>query len=86
MELEITQDKQNLKLLFSDDVGKFGTNEILDEYFLTNDKLLNILQKHDEMLEMLNDVKNYLLDYSPTIEGFELINDIDKLIKEATGL
>jgi hypothetical protein len=36
-----------LKLLFSADCGKFGTDEPLDEYELTVKELLLILQKHD---------------------------------------
>lgn len=34
-------------LRFSSDCGKFGTNEILDEYELTAKKLLSILQYYD---------------------------------------
>jgi hypothetical protein len=36
-----------LKLLFSADCGKFGTDEPLDEYELTVKEMLLILQKHD---------------------------------------
>lgn len=38
--------KQNLKLLFSADCGKFGTDEVLDEFELGTDELLDILQQH----------------------------------------
>ena len=34
-------------LQFSADCGKFGTEEILDEYEFTVKELLSILQKHD---------------------------------------
>ena len=37
----------NLHLLFSADCGKFGTEELLDEYFLTVKELLYILQKNE---------------------------------------
>ncbi len=34
-------------LKFSADAGKFGTDEMLDEYEFTVKELLSILQKHD---------------------------------------
>jgi hypothetical protein len=34
-------------LQFSADCGKFGTDEMLDEYEFTVKELLSILQKHD---------------------------------------
>lgn len=43
-EVEITQKDGNINLLFSNDGGKFGTDEILDEYDLTPLQLLEILQ------------------------------------------
>lgn len=38
----------NLRLSFSADCGKFGTEEQLDEYFLTVKQLLYILQKNED--------------------------------------
>lgn len=35
-------------LLFSKDSGKFGTNETLDQYKLTPERLLQILQDRDD--------------------------------------
>jgi hypothetical protein len=37
----------NVVLKFSADAGKFGTDEMLDEYEFTVKELLSILQKHD---------------------------------------
>jgi hypothetical protein len=36
-----------VKLEFSSDCGKFGTDEILDGYTLTPERLLEILQEHE---------------------------------------
>jgi hypothetical protein len=38
----------NLHLSFSADCGKFGTEEQLDEYFLTVKQLLYILQENED--------------------------------------
>ena len=43
--VEVIQDNGNIHLLFTCDGGKFGTDEILDEYNLTPLELLKILQK-----------------------------------------
>jgi hypothetical protein len=40
-----------VKLEFSSDCGKFGTDEILDEYTLTPERLLEILQEHENYTE-----------------------------------
>ena len=45
--VEIKQTEGKVELLFSADCGKFGTNEILDSYYLTPERLLEILQEHD---------------------------------------
>ncbi len=44
--VEVKQKGNKINLLFTADCGKFGTDEILDEYKLTPLSLLNILQKH----------------------------------------
>ena len=36
-----------VKLEFSKDCGKFGTDEILDSYTLNPERLLEILQEHE---------------------------------------
>jgi energy-converting hydrogenase Eha subunit H len=38
---------KGIKIIFEDTSGKFG-DEMLDEYELTPQELLNILQRHDE--------------------------------------
>jgi len=43
--VEIGLSKKKINLLFTADCGKFGTEEILDEYNLTVLELLKILQK-----------------------------------------
>ena len=40
-----------VKLEFSSDCGKFGTDEILDGYTLTPERLLEILQEHENYTE-----------------------------------
>ena len=40
-----------VKLEFSSDCGKFGTDEILDGYTLTPERLLEILQEHEHYTE-----------------------------------
>lgn len=42
--IEVKQENNKINMLFSSDCGKFGTNEILDEYTLTPLQLLKILQ------------------------------------------
>lgn len=37
-----------IKMLFSNNGGKFGTSEILDEYYLTPERLLEILQDRND--------------------------------------
>ena len=39
---------ENLWLTFFTDTGKFGTHEILDDYELTSEQLLDILQEWRE--------------------------------------
>lgn len=43
---ETTEDGK-IKIQFSCDGGKFGTDELIDEYEFTVKELLTILQKHD---------------------------------------
>jgi len=40
-----------VKLEFSSDCGKFGTDEFLDGYTLTPERLLEILQEHENYTE-----------------------------------
>jgi hypothetical protein len=40
-----------IELTFSADCGKFGTDEILDRYTLTPNRLLQILQDRDDYTE-----------------------------------
>ena len=40
-----------VKLEFSSDCGKFGTDETLDSYTLTPERLLEILQEHEDYTE-----------------------------------
>jgi hypothetical protein len=40
-----------IELLFHSDCGKFGTDEILDVYKLTAERLLNILQEREDYSE-----------------------------------
>lgn len=48
--VEITQSNGKIKMLFSSDCGKHGTNEILDEITISPEDLLRILQaKHNEL-------------------------------------
>ncbi len=42
---EIDTYGQNLHLAFYTDTGKFGTHELLDDYDLTAEQLLDILQE-----------------------------------------
>lgn len=86
MELQINKTDKSLTLVFSDDVGKFGTSEILDEYYLTNEKLLNILQKYDEMLEMLKKVYDSINMQSEIEYCSDTYFELEQLIKEATEL
>lgn len=44
---DITQENGKINLTFYSNCGKFGTDEILDIYDLTPDKLLSILQNND---------------------------------------
>lgn len=44
-EVDIIQKNGTINLLFSNDGGKFGTHEILDEFNLTPLELLEILQE-----------------------------------------
>lgn len=41
--------KDDVKLLFWSDCGKFGTDEILDGYKLTPKRLLQILQEREDI-------------------------------------
>lgn len=50
-EVEISRVDGKINLLFSSDCGKFGMSEPLDEYTLTPDKLLEILQDRDDYSE-----------------------------------
>ena len=45
--VEIKQEEGKVCLEFSADCGKFGTDEMLDSYYLTPERLLEVLQDHD---------------------------------------
>ena len=45
--VEIKQEEGKVCLEFSADCGKFGTDEILDSYYLTPERLLEVLQEYD---------------------------------------
>lgn len=45
-DVQIRQHEHTVKMLFSCDCGKFGTDEILDEFEVTPEELLIALQKH----------------------------------------
>lgn len=49
--VEIENNNGIIKLKFSKDCGKFGTNEIVDNYNLTPERLLEILQSYDDYKE-----------------------------------
>ena len=44
-----------VKLEFSADCGKFGTDEMLDGYTLTPERLLEILQEREDITDEEND-------------------------------
>lgn len=48
---EIIQEEGKVCLVFSADCGKFGTDEMLDAYYLTPERLLQILQDRDDYLD-----------------------------------
>lgn len=48
---EIKQEDGNIVLDFSSNCGKFGTDEMLDRYRLTPERLLQILQDRDDYSE-----------------------------------
>jgi hypothetical protein len=48
---EIKQEEGKICLEFSSDCGKFGTDEMLDAYYLTPKRLLQILQDRDDYLD-----------------------------------
>ncbi|MGV6830334.1 MAG: hypothetical protein ACWA5P_02070 [bacterium] len=45
--IEPRKDHENIKIIFSNDGGKFGTHEVLDEYEISPKKLLEILQYNE---------------------------------------
>ena len=47
----IIQEYGKICLEFSADCGKFGTDEMLDAYYLTPQRLLQILQDRDDYLD-----------------------------------
>lgn len=47
VEIKHHKDSDKVHMLFYCDGGKFGTDEILDEYDLTPLELLEILQEHE---------------------------------------
>ena len=55
MEVCIGLKEGNVVLDFSSDCGKFGTNEMLDGYTLTPERLLQILQDREDITDEEND-------------------------------
>lgn len=51
IEVDIKELDGKINFLFSSDCGKFGTDEILDEYILTPERLLQILQERGDITE-----------------------------------
>jgi len=49
--IEKRTNQENIKMLFSNDGGKFGGHEILDGYNLTPKRLLEILQDRNDYSE-----------------------------------
>ena len=49
--VEIKQIEGRVELNFSSDCGKFGTDEMLDGYKLTPERLLQILQDRNDYTE-----------------------------------
>ena len=45
---DIKQENNKIVIDFSSDCGKFGTDEMLDGYVLTPERLLQILQDRDD--------------------------------------
>ena len=52
--VEIKQEEGLVKMLFSADCGKFGTDEILDIYEISPEELLGLLQKN----YLINEIEN----------------------------
>ena len=50
-EIATRESTEEIKIVFSSDCGKFGTDEILDGYKLTPKRLLQILQDRDDYTE-----------------------------------
>ena len=48
MTCDIKQENNKIVIDFSSDCGKFGTDEMLDGYVLTPERLLQILQDRDD--------------------------------------
>lgn len=67
-QIEPRKDHENINILFSNDGGKFGTHELLDEFNLSPYELLKILQDHEAEKDEEQRKKN-------TIEFNELIKD-----------
>tara|TARA_R110002167_G_scaffold70194_1_gene197658 strand:- start:584 stop:781 length:198 start_codon:yes stop_codon:yes gene_type:complete len=47
----IKREEGKIELEFSADCGKFGTDEMLDAYSLTPERLLEVLQEYDNYLD-----------------------------------
>ena len=48
---EIKQEDGKIVIFFWADCGKFGTNEMLDEYVITPERLLQILQDREAIID-----------------------------------
>lgn len=54
VDFEFVEDGK-IRLEFSADCGKFGTDEMLDGYLLTPKRLLQILQEREDITDIEND-------------------------------
>lgn len=53
VEIKPREDSGDVIMVFSSDGGKFGTDEILDGYTLTPERLLKVLQSFDNYTEFV---------------------------------
>lgn len=74
----------NIQLLFSSDCGKFGADEILDEFEMPASKLLEILRTDEDTLT-IPDIRNKLSPITHLISLVERNESdfIEKVISQA---
>ena len=51
LKVDIKQEKGKVQFIFESDCGKFGTDEMLDYYNLSPERLLQILQEREDYTE-----------------------------------